>query len=150
MFIQIRRKKTKSRSWGNSGKTTIMDFSQRSPRFCHICSHIKATLFEGVRVNYCHPGPRREWKGGSEPQSHPPFSDVNQENQESCENHVNSWRLILEQSSYTLVPFSWKVINQKLDFADPFHTFAFPGISRESGKSGKSDGVKTRLRNFRP
>ena len=41
------------------------------------------------------------------------------------------------------------MILQKLDFAEAFHTFALPGISRKSRKSGKSDGAKTRLRNFR-
>ena len=31
--------------------------------------------FRRGQVNYCTPGPRRVWKGSSEPQLHPPFPD---------------------------------------------------------------------------
>ena len=58
-------------------------------------------LFAGVCANYRHPGARRVWKGGSELQSHPPFSDESHENQEKSENSSNSWKLVLEQPSYT-------------------------------------------------
>ena len=34
--------------------------------------------FEGACVNCRNPGTRRVWKGDSEPQSHPAFSDENE------------------------------------------------------------------------
>ena len=46
--------------------------------------------FEGVCVNYRHPGPRRVWKGGSAAHPPPPFR-WNRRNHRNC--RTNSWRI---------------------------------------------------------
>ena len=56
--------------------------------------------------------------------------------------------LILHQTCHTLVPFSRKMTPRKLEFVTPLHVCPSWNL-RESVKSGNSDSVKTRLRNFR-
>ena len=86
-------------------------------------------FFEGVFVNYRYPGPKRVWKGGSEPHSHPAFSDESDENQDIYENHVNSRKLILEKSSHTLDTVSRKMNLHELDVLDPSRTFVVMGCT---------------------
>ena len=79
-------------------------------------------------------------EGGSEPQLHPPFPDENSVSSASSANFDNSGEFILDQPCLILGTFSRKLSYQKLDFADPRHTFASPVMS---SKSRKSDGVKS-------
>ena len=85
------------------------------------------TFSERVCVKYRDPGPLRVWKGDSEPQLHPPFSDESNASYANCNKSANSRDLDFEQRSYTLGPLSRKMNNQKLDVVDPSHPLCLPG-----------------------
>ena len=88
-------------------------------------------LFEGACVNYRDPGPRRVWKGVSEPQSHLPLPDENDENDG---NDTSSVGLIFEQPSPTLGQFCPNMNYLMLNFVDASYTFALHGSNSSNIK----------------